>query len=383
MLSVKHSACYLASFKHAANSGSSHHHQQHHRRLHHHRHHCPKSVLLNQQHIKRVHWRNSHLEDQPEDINSHYLQISQNAYVMTMRWTDEPWRCAVNARKEGHVFVTDLAEGRQVQAATGDRQSNAFIPHLLRQTGPAWARGLKTGVCIRPGQSVAMIPALIGTVSVLTVTTAVMIAAAVRCQGLATGQALCWPHEDLISLRLPVNLRGGKESASVYSLSSVRLFVTPWTVVHQAPLSMNSSGKNTWSVLPFPSPGDPPDSEWTWVSHIASRLTEPPGKFITLKSRCHLHVFFWMGKLTSGPLIHRQRDLNPAHCYRKPGLLRTRPTVWHEPFSALPVVGPLPQKNCHCSWPEFLLGTVLGQVCPSEMMNCICNISEWNYKSFP
>ena len=28
-------------------------------------------------------------------------------------------------------------------------------------------------------------------------------------------------------------------------LSCVRLFVTPWTVAHQAPLSMNSPGKNT------------------------------------------------------------------------------------------------------------------------------------------
>ena len=30
-----------------------------------------------------------------------------------------------------------------------------------------------------------------------------------------------------------------------YLLSHVWLFVTPWTVVHQAPLSMDSPGKNT------------------------------------------------------------------------------------------------------------------------------------------
>ena len=42
----------------------------------------------------------------------------------------------------------------------------------------------------------------------------------------------------------------------VKSLNRVWLFVTPWTVAHHA---WDSPGKNTWSGLPFPSPGDPPD----------------------------------------------------------------------------------------------------------------------------
>ena len=45
----------------------------------------------------------------------------------------------------------------------------------------------------------------------------------------------------------------------VKSLSSVRLFVTPWTVAHQAPPSMGFSRQEYWSGLPFPSPGDLPD----------------------------------------------------------------------------------------------------------------------------
>ena len=45
----------------------------------------------------------------------------------------------------------------------------------------------------------------------------------------------------------------------VKSLSHVRLFVTPWTVAHQAPLSMGFSRQEYWSGLPFPSPGDLPD----------------------------------------------------------------------------------------------------------------------------
>ena len=36
-------------------------------------------------------------------------------------------------------------------------------------------------------------------------------------------------------------------------------FATPWTVAHQAPLSMGFSRQEYWSGLPFPSLGDLPD----------------------------------------------------------------------------------------------------------------------------
>ena len=42
----------------------------------------------------------------------------------------------------------------------------------------------------------------------------------------------------------------------VKSLSRVRLFVTPWTVACQAPLSMGFSRQEYCSELPFPSPKD-------------------------------------------------------------------------------------------------------------------------------
>ena len=35
--------------------------------------------------------------------------------------------------------------------------------------------------------------------------------------------------------------------------------VTPWTVAHQAPLSMGFSGQEYWSGLPCPTPGDLPN----------------------------------------------------------------------------------------------------------------------------
>ena len=41
---------------------------------------------------------------------------------------------------------------------------------------------------------------------------------------------------------------------------NVQLFVTPWTIAHQAPLSMGFSRQEYWSGLPFPSQGQFPDT---------------------------------------------------------------------------------------------------------------------------
>ena len=72
----------------------------------------------------------------------------------------------------------------------------------------------------------------------------------------------------------------------VCELSRVQLFVTPWTVAHQAPLSPGLSRQEYWSELPFPSPGDLPSSgihpvfpESPVCPALAGRFftTEPPG----------------------------------------------------------------------------------------------------------
>ena len=73
-------------------------------------------------------------------------------------------------------------------------------------------------------------------------------------------------------------------SLSNESVSCVWLFATPWTVAHQAPLSMVFSRHEYWSGLPFPSPGDLPDSGVKSRSPASSALQagslpfEPPGK---------------------------------------------------------------------------------------------------------
>ena len=42
-------------------------------------------------------------------------------------------------------------------------------------------------------------------------------------------------------------------------LSHIQLFMTPWTIACQGPLSMGFSRQEYWSRLPVPSPGDLPD----------------------------------------------------------------------------------------------------------------------------
>ena len=64
-------------------------------------------------------------------------------------------------------------------------------------------------------------------------------------------------------------------------ISRVWLFVTPWTVAHQAPLSLGFSTQEYWSGLPFPPPGDLSDTEVEPASPALAPwffTTESPGK---------------------------------------------------------------------------------------------------------
>ena len=67
------------------------------------------------------------------------------------------------------------------------------------------------------------------------------------------------------------------------SLSCVWLFVTPWTVAHESPLSMGFSRQEYWSGLPCPPPGDLPDpgiEPRSPALQADSLSSELPGKLI-------------------------------------------------------------------------------------------------------
>ena len=68
------------------------------------------------------------------------------------------------------------------------------------------------------------------------------------------------------------------DSTFMLMFSSVWLFVTPWTVAHQAPLSMGFSRQEYWSGLPFPTPGDLSDQGIEPMSLVSLALA---GRFFT------------------------------------------------------------------------------------------------------
>ena len=64
----------------------------------------------------------------------------------------------------------------------------------------------------------------------------------------------------------------------VSHFSRARLFVTPWSVAGQAPLSMEFSRQEHWSGLPCPPPGDPPEPGIEPASLMSLTLA---GRFFT------------------------------------------------------------------------------------------------------
>ena len=102
-----------------------------------------------------------------------------------------------------------------------------------------------------------------------------------------SGSKLYFSSDELCSFcrfYLP-ELRGLTEVAYVYALccvlSHVWLSVTPWTVAHQASLSVEFSRQEYWSGMPYPIPGDLPDPGINTASlALAGELftAVPPGK---------------------------------------------------------------------------------------------------------
>ena len=78
------------------------------------------------------------------------------------------------------------------------------------------------------------------------------------------------------------------------AVSCAWLFVTPWTVPRQAPLSMGFSRQEHWRGLPFPPPGDLPNPGIEPSSPALAGgffTTEPHGKPVPYFKRHHLINF--------------------------------------------------------------------------------------------
>ena len=127
------------------------------------------------------------------------------------------------------------------------------------------------------------------------------------------------------------------------TLSHVQLFVSPWTVAYQAPPSMGFSRQEYWSGLPFPSPGDLPDSgiEPRSPALQADALPfEPPGrlylKLSTLQTEPTLLCGYSLSPVTFLTHLGAQADTWEAFIPLASPVPSTSPSLWIPPPNTSP-----------------------------------------------
>ena len=79
------------------------------------------------------------------------------------------------------------------------------------------------------------------------------------------------------------------------SPNHVQLFVTPWTIARQAPLSMEFSRQEYWRGLPFSTPGDLPSPGMEPMSLVSPLLADRFFTTVPLGSSnyiCSTHLYF-------------------------------------------------------------------------------------------
>ena len=100
------------------------------------------------------------------------------------------------------------------------------------------------------------------------------------------------------------------------------VFVAPWTVACQAPLSMGFSRQEYWSGLPSPSPGDLPgpgiDPRFLHLLHwrkdplppcnLRSPLLRAAGELIDLSTKGYLNRCMTPAKILKKPLITHSEE---------------------------------------------------------------------------
>ena len=99
--------------------------------------------------------------------------------------------------------------------------------------------------------------------------------------------------------------------------SCVWLFVTLWTVAHQAPLSMGFFRQEYWSGLPCPAPGDLPDQRIAPTSLMSPAVA---GRFFTIAAAA-------AKSLQSCPTLCNSIDGSPTGS-PIPGILQARTLEW-------------------------------------------------------
>ena len=155
-----------------------------------------------------------------------------------------------------------------------------------------------------------------------------------------------------------------------YLLSHAHLFVTPWTVAHQATLSMGFSRQEYRSVWPCPSPGDLPNPGIKPVSPTVQEDSLPLS---------HLGSPWQQFCQVEKPRTSRERDAGG----RKKNHRATEPLIIDSVcLSHSPCVFLL--RNFDSLWKVWCLqGTFVLSACPREKLKCCIQRMINNYLLLP
>ena len=167
--------------------------------------------------------------------------------------------------------------------------------------------------------------------------------------------------------------KGSIESVCVHLcvLSCVQLYVTPWTMARQEPLSMEFSRKEYWSGLPFPSPGDLPNPGIKPVSLASPALA---GRFFTT-----VHLESTEQRLSSVQLLSRVRlFVTPWAAADQASLSITNSRSLRKLMSVQSVI---PSNHLILCCPLLLLPSILSsiRVFPNESVIHIRWPKYWNF----
>ena len=161
----------------------------------------------------------------------------------------------------------------------------------------------------------------------------------------------------------------------------VRLFVTLWTIAHQAPLSMGFSRQEYWSGLPCLPPGNLPDPGVESESLMSPALT---GRFFTTSTICWAKdrgqdysllcsPFLSAHSLVLAPELEKEAEkMEEQGCSlptaRGPwlSLLLSLPLVWPCCLSGLKVVFCDPKQEGLPDWPNYT-GLMGRQACKENL----------------
>ena len=114
-----------------------------------------------------------------------------------------------------------------------------------------------------------------------------------------------------------------------HSLSRVRLFVTPWSVAGQAPLSMGIPRQEYWSELPLPPLGDLPDpGPGSPVLQEDSLASETSWKPYTVEGSAGKESTWNAGDLDSIPGLGRCRGEGKVYPLQYSGLENSMYYMW-------------------------------------------------------